>query len=195
MTTEKFYGSHLPFMEAAKGTAILLLQLAAEQADVSSPKIVSRIKKPESMEKKILADKLPVNMQSALQGESDAIGVRMITDSVSNVYKVYEELIKMQDMQVVQHNVCFSILHVKDYIKNPKDSGYRSLHVIAELHSEDPDFSTLKVEMQLRTSIMDCWASLEHLVMYKQVIDLTPEVLDILDTYRVESERELAGLK
>ena len=52
----------------------------------------------------------------------------------------------------------------------------------------------MKVEIQIRTSIMDCWASLEHLVEYKQVIDLTPDALDLLETYRQAADREIALL-
>ena len=60
--------------------------------------------------------------------------------------------------------------------------------------SDDKDFPEMKVEFQIRTSIMDCWASLEHLAKYKQVIDLTPEVEDMLDTYQHAAEREIQSL-
>ena len=86
-------------------------------------------------------------------------------------------------------------MHVKDYIKHPKESGYRSLHAIMGFTSGDPDFPEMKVEFQLRTSIMDCWASLEHLAQYKQVIELTPDVLDMLNTYRHAADMEMAQIK
>ena len=85
-------------------------------------------------------------------------------------------------------------LHIKDYIKNPKPSGYRSLHVILGITSDDEVFPEMKVEVQIRTSVMDCWASLEHLAQYKQVISLTPEVLDTLDTYRQAADREIQAM-
>ena len=57
----------------------------------------------------------------------------------------------------------------KDYIKNPKPNGYRSLHLIIEtpiylLNQK----KLMKVEVQLRTISMDCWASLEHKIKYKK---------------------------
>ena len=85
----------------------------------------------------------------------------------------------------------YQILTTKDYIRDPKPSGYRSLHVILGIPSLDPDFKELKAELQIRTSIMDCWASLEHLVKYKQQTELTQERLDVLDLYRAEADREL----
>ena len=142
------------------------------------------------MEKKILADGLPVNHHSMLVEESDAIGIRIITDSISDVYKISENLDKIHDFGDTK---C-KILHIKDYIKNPKPSGYRSLHVIMGITSDDKDFPEMKVEVQIRTSIMDCWASREHLAQYKQVISLTPEVLDTLDTYRQAADKEIQAM-
>ena len=60
--------------------------------------------------------------------------------------------------------------------------------------SNDEEFPEMKVEFQIRTSIMDCWASLEHLARYKQVIDLTSEVEDALNTYRQAAEEEIQSL-
>lgn len=77
---------------------------------------------------------------------------------------------------------------------NSLPSGYRSLHVILGITSDDEVFPEMKVEVQIRTSVMDCWASLEHLAQYKQVISLTPEVLDTLDTYRQAADREIQAM-
>ena len=60
---------------------------------------------------------------------------------------------------------------MKDYIQNPKESGYMSLHLVLEvpyLLSEGP--KPIHVEVQLRTIAMDFWASLEHKLKYKQII-------------------------
>ena len=189
-TNEEFYGAHLAHMETVKDKAVIIAKFAAEFSGAKTSRIVSRIKSPESMEKKILADGLPVNHHSMLVEESDAIGIRIITDSISDVYKISEDLDKIHDFGDTK---C-KILHIKDYIKNPKPSGYRSLHVIMGITSDDKDFPEMKVEVQIRTSIMDCWASLEHLAQYKQVISLTPEVLDTLDTYRQAADKEIQAM-
>ena len=189
-TNEEFYGAHLAHMETVKDKAVIIAKFAAEFSGAKTSRIVSRIKSPESMEKKILADGLPVNHHSMLVEESDAIGIRIITDSISDVYKISENLDKIHDFGDTK---C-KILHIKDYIKNPKPSGYRSLHVIMGITSDDKDFPEMKVEVQIRTSIMDCWASLEHLAQYKQVISLTPEVLDTLGTYRQAADKEIQAM-
>ena len=189
-TNEEFYGAHLAHMETVKDKAVIIAKFAAEFSGAKTSRIVSRIKSPESMEKKILADGLPVNHHSMLVEESDAIGIRIITDSISDVYKISENLDKIHDFGDTK---C-KILHIKDYIKNPKPSGYRSLHVIMGITSDDKGFPEMKVEVQIRTSIMDCWASLEHLAQYKQVISLTPEVLDTLDTYRQAADKEIQAM-
>lgn len=187
---EKFYGAHLTHMETVKDKVVIIAKFAAEFSGAKTSRIVSRIKSPESMEKKILADSLPVNYHSMLVEESDAIGIRIITDSISDVYKISDNLDKIHDFGDTKCQV----LHIKDYIKNPKPSGYRSLHVILGITSDDEVFPEMKVEVQIRTSVMDCWASLEHLAQYKQVISLTPEVLDTLDTYRQAADREIQAM-
>lgn len=73
------------------------------------------------------------------------------------------------------------LIEVKDYIKNPKDNGYRSYHMIVEV----PVFFTnrkqhMRVEVQLRTIAMDFWASLEHKMRYKKHIDNADEIYDEL---------------
>lgn len=190
-TNEEFYGRHLVHMEHVKDKAVIIAKFAAEFSGAKSSRIVSRIKTADSMEKKIIADGLPINHHSALVEEGDAIGVRIITDTISDVYKISEKLDSITDFG--ERTQC-RVLDVKDYILNPKESGYRSLHIIMGITSDDKDFPEMKVEFQIRTSIMDCWASLEHLAKYKQVIDLTPEVEDMLDTYQHAAEREIQSL-
>lgn len=188
-TNREFYGKHYNYMEEVKNDTITIIESAATLVGTHNVRIVSRIKSPESMIKKIIGDNLPVTHESALKKESDAIGIRIIADSVSVVYAIFYQLKEMccDDGRI-------RILQVKDYIQNPKESGYRSLHTIIGIHSRDPEFPEMKVELQLRTSIMDCWASLEHIVKYKQTIDVTPEIYDMLEVYREESEQEIHNL-
>lgn len=142
-------------------------------------KIVSRIKTPQSMCDKLKKDGFPVTADSAIINESDAIGVRVISSSINEVYEI---------LDYINHSSVFHVINIKDFIKNPKKSGYMSLHVIVKLY----DYPDLKIEIQLRTAIMDCWASLEHLVRYKQVEEFTPEILDLLNTYKTEAMKEIA---
>lgn len=188
-TNEEFYGPHLVHMKTAECEAKLIAKVCLRLSGIHDAKIVSRIKSPESMEKKVLGDGLPVNYESVLEKESDAVGVRIITNSLSDVYKVFKSL-----NEFAEKKDYFRVIHIKDYIKNPKASGYRSLHIILGIRSEDKDFPELKAELQIRTAAMDCFASLEHLAQYKQVIDLTPEIEDILETYRLAAETEVSKL-
>ncbi|EPI54057.1 RelA/SpoT domain protein, partial [Gardnerella pickettii JCP7659] len=89
----------------------------------------------------------------------DVAGIRVICNYRDDVYAVAQYLSKQTDIQVLQ---------VKDYIKNPKPNGYRSLHVIYAV----PVFLSsgahyTPVEVQFRTIAMDYWASLEHALRYK----------------------------
>lgn len=102
---------------------------------------------------------------------SDIAGVRVVCGYIEDVYRIAELFLSQKDV---------TLLKEKDYIKNPKPNGYRSLHIIAEvpvLLSQE----TLRVpvEIQLRTISMNMWASLEHEVSYKVNADL-------LDSYREE---------
>ena len=124
-TNEEFYGQHLAHMKTAECEAKLIAKVCLRLSDIHDAKIVSRIKSPESMEKKVLGDGLPVNYESVLEKESDAVGVRIITNSLSDVYKVFKSL-----NEFAEEKDYFRVIHVKDYIKNPKASGYRSLHII-----------------------------------------------------------------
>lgn len=66
-------------------------------------------------------------------------------------------------------NPDYEIVNVKDYIKDPKPNGYRSLHLITRLHGGDAD--GVYVEVQIRTIAMDTWATLEHKLKYKKDIN------------------------
>ena len=98
----------------------------------------------------------------------DVAGVRIICSFIDDIYRVAE-------MFAIQDDV--TVLEVKDYIKNPKDNGYRSYHMIVEI----PVFfsnkkQNIKVEVQLRTIAMDFWASLEHSMKYKKDVPNAEEI-------------------
>ena len=121
--------------------------------------VKSRIKSPQSIASKLESKKLPVNFDSMVENLHDIAGVRVICPYISDIYSVRDMLLKQPDI---------TLLEEKDYIKNPKESGYRSLHLVIEVPvylSESTH--NVKVEVQLRTIAMDFWACLEHELRYK----------------------------
>ncbi len=121
--------------------------------------VKSRIKSPDSIAKKLAKKKLPVTFEAMTEKLNDIAGVRVICPYISDIYTVRDILLKQPDITTVEE---------KDYIENPKDSGYRSLHVVVAIpvylsHTEH----SVNVEIQFRTIAMDFWASLEHELRYK----------------------------
>lgn len=147
------------------------LSLQYERNPIDS--ISSRLKSPESIYEKIQRKKLPPDIYSIEKHLSDVAGVRVVCNFIDDIYMLAECLLRQDDVKLVE---------MKDYIKNPKPNGYRSLHLIIEI----PIFLTdekkmMKVEVQIRTVAMDLWASLEHKIYYKKDVDK--------DKARIASER------
>lgn len=131
--------------------------------------ITSRVKKQQSLIDKMKRHGYPLTVEVAQERINDIAGVRAICAFENDAYQLAEELLKHEDI---------TLLHKKDFIANPKPSGYRSLHLIISvpiyLAAGKRD---VKVEVQLRTISMDFWASMEHELRYKQRIDF-PDELD-----------------
>ena len=125
--------------------------------------IQTRLKNPNSIIEKMRRRGFPLTMESMEENVMDIAGIRAVCSFVDDVYFVAECLGNQDDI---------SILQIKDYIKEPKDNGYRSLHMIIEipifLQSEK---RFMKVEVQLRTIAMEFWANLDHKLRYKRDID------------------------
>ena len=122
--------------------------------------IKSRVKKPLSIVEKLQRRGLDITVQSMMDNLDDVAGIRVICSFVDDIYQVAEMLVRQDDVRVVA---------IKDYIKNPKDNGYRSYHMIIEI----PVFFSnekklMRVEVQIRTIAMDFWASLDHQLKYKK---------------------------
>lgn len=125
--------------------------------------IKCRIKSPESIFGKLKRKNLPYTIESIEQNLNDIAGIRVICSYPDDIYSLVECLTKQDDVILVEK---------KDYIKNPKENGYRSLHLILDI----PIFLTgekkhMRVEVQFRTIAMDFWASLEHKMKYKKDIE------------------------
>ncbi len=125
--------------------------------------IKSRLKSPEGIAKKLKKKNLDFSIESIQENIRDVAGVRVICSFPEDIYMLADCLLSQDDITLIEK---------KDYIKNPKKSGYRSLHFIIEvpifLQNEKKN---IKVEVQLRTIAMDFWASLEHKLRYKKNID------------------------
>ena len=65
----------------------------------------------------------------------------------------------------------------KDYVNNPKKSGYSSYHLIVEVPINLVEkIIYVKVEVQIRTAVMDFWANVEHKVKYKPEKDISTSI-------------------
>ena len=125
--------------------------------------IKTRVKQPDSIASKLRRKGYPVTVQSVFENLSDVAGVRLICAFIDDIYKVADMLTAQDDIELIKR---------KDYIKNPKMNGYRSLHLIIEVPVFFSDHKEqIRVEVQIRTIAMDFWASLEHQLKYKKDID------------------------
>ena len=128
----------------------------------------SRIKQAPSITKKLQKKGLKFSIENPIENLNDIAGVRVICYYLEDIYKIAELLTRQDDIVLLEE---------KDYIKEPKPSGYRSLHLVVKV----PVFlaeetKEVPVEVQIRTIGMDFWSSLEHKLKYKNQ-DLVDEQL------------------
>lgn len=121
--------------------------------------IKSRIKTSESIVKKLKKHGYESTIQNMVQYVNDIAGVRVICSFTSDIYQIADIIRNQSDIKVIS---------VKDYIVNPKATGYMSYHMLVKVpvYLSDRIIDT-KVEIQIRTVAMDFWASLEHKINYK----------------------------
>ncbi|RCW67076.1 GTP pyrophosphokinase [Saliterribacillus persicus] len=134
--------------------------------------IKSRIKKPESIKKKLERKGLNLSIEEAKRELRDIAGIRVTCSFVNDIYRIVDLICSQDDIELVD---------IKDYIKKPKPNGYRSIHLIVKV----PVFLAERkekvfVELQIRTIAMDTWASLEHKIFYKYERDIPVELKDQL---------------
>ncbi len=123
--------------------------------------IKSRIKTVDSILEKMARKNVDMNMQSMMEHIHDIAGVRVVCKYIDDIYTIANMLARQDDIHIIS---------VKDYIKTPKENGYRSYHMLVEI----PVFfanrkQSIKVEIQIRTIAMNFWASLEHQMRYKNI--------------------------
>ncbi len=117
--------------------------------------VSGRIKSPESVSEKLIKRNKMPNLCEAMNNLNDIIGLRTVVSYSDDVYKVFDYITDS-----------YEVLNVKDYIKNPKEDGYQSLHVIV---NASLDGVHVPVEIQIRTKTQDEWAVWNHDHVYKKI--------------------------
>lgn len=157
MTHEEFYKEYYEtLLGAEKRLHDIITQFEENDDEKKIAYCTSRIKSPESMTQKLRKKGVEVNSENAIKKVNDAVGIRVITSFVDDIYKVSGWIKKQEDIEVIK---------IKDYIAYPKPNGYRSYHMILRLMQYD-----INAEIQIRTIALDFWASLEHQMKYKKNI-------------------------
>lgn len=127
--------------------------------------INARIKSPESIKKKMNDKGLEYTYKEMIKNINDIAGIRVICPVQKDIYSVRNLITKIPGVKVLKE---------KDYVKNPKKSGYSSYHIIIEIPvTLSQSLMYVKVEIQIRTLAMDFWASIEHELKYKTNKELT----------------------
>lgn len=155
--------------------------------------IKTRIKKPESIYRKLQKLGYDFTAENIQEQLNDVAGVRVVCAFIDDIYTVANLIAGQDDIKVIK---------IKDYIKNPKPNGYRSYHMIVEI----PVFfskgkTPMRVELQIRTNGMDFWATLEHQLRYKKGIEDLPEYAEISEELLrsaqavIETDNEMQKIK
>lgn len=130
-------------------------RLSAECGRQIMENISWRIKTPESIANKLRRKGREITLECALATLNDMAGIRVVCPFQDDVYRMAKAIRKLNGLRIIK---------VKNYISHPKSSGYRSIHVIAEvLHNEE----NVRVEIQVRSVAMNYWAILDHQLCYK----------------------------
>ena len=149
-------------MEVETKFKVLSEQYSLEYDRNPIESIKTRVKSMESLLKKIRRKNIPLTIDAIEENIQDIAGVRVICSFPSDIYKLADSFLKQDDITLIER---------KDYIQHPKESGYRSLHLIVQVPIFLQDTKKLVyVEVQFRTIAMDFWASLEHKMRYKKNI-------------------------
>lgn len=171
-------------MEIETKFRVLNHELSLEYDNNPIESIKTRVKSYDSILKKIRRKNIPLNLQAIEENLKDIAGVRVICSFPDDIYKLAESFLKQDDITLIER---------KDYIKNPKPSGYRSLHLIVQvpifLQNEK---KMVNVEVQFRTIAMDFWASLDHKMRYKK--ELSDEEVEILQEELYDCAKQSVAL-
>lgn len=152
--------------------------------------VESRMKTPESICNKLRRKGYDVDFATANKRLNDISGVRCICYSVKEIYWIARQIGEIKE---------FNILKVKDYVRKPKKNGYESYHIVMEVpvqiedrkaehhlggnKPESSHIEMIRVELQLRTMIMDAWAGMDNRISYKKDIGVSPEMEHRIEKY------------
>ena len=147
-------------MEVETKFKVLNEQFSLEYDRNPIESIKTRVKSLDGIVRKVRRKNIPLTLSAIEQNINDIAGIRVVCSFPEDIYLLADCLLQQDDIRLIEQ---------KDYIKHPKENGYRSLHLIVAvpifLQNEKRE---MKVEVQLRTIAMDFWASLEHKVRYKK---------------------------
>ena len=130
--------------------------------------VKTRIKSPESILNKLKKDNLDLTYENLIEDINDIAGIRVICPLKSDIFIVRDYIREFNDLKIIKE---------KDYVKNPKRSGYSSYHMIVEVPVLiEGTTNNVKVEIQIRSLAMDFWASLEHKIKYKPNGEINEDV-------------------
>ena len=130
--------------------------------------IDTRIKEPKSIVKKMEKKKYDKTYLNLIEKINDIAGIRIVCTLKDDIFFIKDLVKQIPDIHVLKE---------KDYVTNPKESGYSSYHMIVEVPVKLTQKTIyVKCEIQIRTLAMDFWASFEHKVKYKTQSDVNPKM-------------------
>ncbi len=172
LNLERRYAQLMYVHEAAIQLVVARLNVLKGEFQFSNDRnpiasISSRIKSKESIIHKMEKKGLPMTLSAMEKNIHDIAGVRVVCPFIEDVYYVARMLARQKIIDLIT---------VKDYIREPKENGYRSLHLILDVHVDFSESNAVvPVEVQIRTIAMDFWASTEHQLRYKKSKIFTEE--------------------
>lgn len=140
--------------------------------------VESRMKTPESICEKLKRKGYPVDFETAVEKLNDLSGVRCICYSTREIYWIARQIGKDNR---------YTVIKAKDYIRKPKKNGYESYHIIMDVpvkkDKKEEKEELVRVELQLRTMIMDAWAGMDNRISYKKDDKIPPEMTRRIEKY------------
>ena len=163
---------HCAILEMRTKLEVLSKDLAVRYRRNPIEFIESRLKRPSSIARKLQKSGLEVTVENMTEHLSDIAGIRVLCAYIDDIYEIARMLAHQKDVDIIT---------VKDYIKNPKENGYRSYHMIVEIPVYFSDeVRPVRCEIQIRTIAMDFWATLDHDMQYKKQVEDAEQIMQEL---------------
>ena len=163
---------HCAILEMRTKLEVLSKDLAVRYRRNPIEFIESRLKKPSSIARKLRRNGSEITVENMVEQVSDIAGIRVLCAYIDDIYEIARMLARQQDVRII---------NVKDYIKHPKENGYRSYHMIVEIPVYFSDeVRPVRCEIQIRTIAMDFWATLDHDMQYKKQVQDAAQIMEEL---------------